>query len=355
MVKSRLSFVVISIGGKMKKAVTIISVAILAAFLMFTSACGDKTTGPAGSLGVSLYKMVPSDASGILTFNIKKLSSLSVFDKIKEDMTKKELAGKEKFFKNYEDFVDKTGIDPKRDFYSVVLAVFGDLKAKTPDFAIIANLHYDKSKILSILKEKVQNLIQEDYLGSTIYKFTDEKGKDVSINFINADFILAGSSNGLKKIIDLSKGKGSSLDTNNKIMGFLKEIKGNPVLSFVFSIPDELKGMKGSGMFQADFSKAEAVFGQVDYIGTDWTGKIVLVSPNEEGNKKMKTTLDGLKGFGAMAGPEFAELVNSITISASPRDLTISLSISTELLEKLKKKAEQKMKKIKGKTPATFH
>jgi hypothetical protein len=69
----------------------------------------------------------------------------------------------------------------------------------------------------------------------------------------------------------------------------------------------------------------------------------------------MKTSLDGLKGFGAMAGPEFTELVNSISISASPENLTISISISNELLEKLKKKAKKKIGNMKDDSIPSFN
>ncbi len=339
----------------MKKTITITLSLMLTAFLAVNTGCGNKTTGPASSSGVSLYEMVPADASGVFTLNIKKLSSLSVFDKMQKDIANDDFTGKDKFFKNYEDFVDKTGIDPKKDLYSVVIAVFGDMKAKSPEFSIIANLKYDKTKILSILKEKVKPLTEESYLGSTIYKFKDEKEKDIAMSFIAPDLISAGTPVALKKTLDLSKGKIKSLETNKKIMGFLKRIKGDPILSFVFPIPPELRAVKGSGMFRMDLSKAEAVIGHANYSGTDWTGNIILISQNEDGNKKMKTSLDGLKGFGAMAGPEFAELVNSINISASPENLTISISISNELLEKLKKKAKKKIGNMKDESVPSFN
>lgn len=340
----------------MKKNFTTASIFALASLLiLFSVGCDNKTAGPSGPDGVSVFKMVPADATGMFMINFKKLASLSVFDKMKEDIAKKELPDKVKIFENYNDFVTKTGIDPKKDLYSVVFAVYGDMgkaKEKQPDFSMILNLKYEKEKILSILKEKVESLSQFDYLGAKLYKFKDEKGKDVALYFSENNFISAGTENGLKKIVDLAKGKVKSLDSNKKMMEYVSRIEGSPVFEFVFAVPEDVRGMKGSGMFQADLSKAEAVYGDVDYTGMDWSGKLVMVSQNEEGNKKLKTTLDSLKGFGAMAGPEFAELINNINISSSPENLTISFTVSTELLEKLKKKAEQKMGSMKsGKSP----
>ena len=97
-------------------------------------------------------------------------------------------------------------------------------------------------------------------------------------------------------------------------------------------------------MFKADLSKAEVIVGQVDYTGSAWEGEIAVVCPNEEGNKQLVNALNGLKGMAAMGGPEVAELVNNINLSASADQITLTFSITDELIDKLKKKMEEKAK-----------
>ncbi len=332
-----------------------ILILILGAFLIFTSGCGDETSLPSESPDYSFLRMIPADTSGFFTLNIKKLSSLPIFEKIKEDFVKKDTLNKKKQFKDYADFVEKTGINPKKDLNSIVFAVFGSINPDKPDFSVIANLRYDKGKLLNIMKEKIEDLKEETYLGKSLFTFEEMKGKKVGFSMISGNKITFGSIPGVRKVIKLSNGEGKSAESNAKITSLFKRMKGNPMASFLFLIPEKQRVKKDAGMFKIDFTKAEAVYGNIDYTGMDWSSNIVLVSKNEEGNKQLKSTIEGLMGLGSAFGPEVAELVKNIEITAAADTLSISIIISSELLEKLKKKAEEKMKGIKDKSPSQFH
>ncbi len=330
----------------MKKVTAILTVLMFALVMSIVTGCDDSEKGDisAGSGILSLYKMIPENATGFFALNIKKLTSLSVFDKMTKDLEKDEIKKKIDMFENYQDFINKTGIDPKQDMSGAVFIFFNEMDSKEQDFSVIANVSYDKNKILALLKEKNKELKEEDYNGSTIYTLKGDKGKEGGLIFMSENLAAAGTISGLKKIVDLSKGLTKNIYSNKRMTSYLEKAGSSSILNFVFDFPQKMKGKKGNGMFSADLSKAEALYGSINYEGSSWIGDIILVSPNESGNKQLVTTINSFKGLGAMAGPEVAELVNNIDISSTADSLRLSFTISTDLLEKLKTKAEQKAK-----------
>ena len=329
----------------MKKTNILVTFVIMISMLALVTGCDDKTSvGETAADLVSLYNYVPDTATGLFTINFNKLTSISAFDKMKDDMKFDDLSKKQKLFKNYQDFIEKTGIDPKKDIKSAVVAIFSELDEKEPELSFIANLNYDKQKLLALLKESGKDFQTSDFNGMTMYSGKDEKGKEAGFIFLSDNIITAGTIEGVKKVAGLAGKGGKNILADPKMKSYMDKVGGSSIFSFIFRFPEKLKGMKGNSMIQADFSKAEALYGNVDFNSNTWIGKFVLVSYNEEGNTNLVTTLNGLKGLGAMGGPEIAELINNIDISATADSIVLSFKISGELLEKLKAKAEEKTK-----------
>lgn len=329
----------------MKRINLLVTFLMIVSTLVLITGCDDKTSSSASSADqVELYSYIPDTATGLFTINFKKFTSISAFDKIKDDMKFDDLSKKQKFFKDYEDFIEKTGIDPKKDINSVVVAVFSELDDKDPELSVIANLNYDKQKLLAVLKESGKDFQTSDFNGRTLYSGKDEKGKEAGFIFLTDNIITAGSIEGVKKVAALSGKEGKNILDDPKMKSYMEKAGNSSIFSFVFRFPEKMKGMKGNSMIQADLSKAEALYGNVNFDNNTWMGKFVLVSFNEEGNTNLVTTLNGLKGLGAMGGPEIAELINNIDISATADSIILSFEISGELLEKLKAKAEEKTK-----------
>lgn len=329
----------------MKKNNLLLTFLVILSTLVFITGCDEKTSSGAASADqVELYNYVPDTATGLFTINFNKLTSISAFDKIKDDMKFDDLSKKQKLFKNYEDFIKKTGIDPKKDVNSIVVAIFSELDEKDPELSVIANLNYDKQKLLAVLKESGKDFQTSDFNGQTLYSGKDEKGKEAGFIFLTDNIITAGSIEGVKKVAALSGKGGKNILDDPKMKSYMEKAGSSSIFSFVFRFPEKMKGMKGNQMIQADLSKAEALYGNVDFDSNNWMGKFVLASYNEEGNTNLVTTLNGLKGLGAMGGPEIAELINNIDISATADSIVLSFKISGELLDKLKAKAAEKSK-----------
>jgi hypothetical protein len=254
-------------------------------------------------------------------------------------------------FENYQDFVDKTGIDPKKDIHAMVFGLYGELGAKEPDTVFLANLNYTQNTLLTIIKEKAPGYTEETYNGVGVHKFNDEKGKDMALSFLSENLIAAGRPDLLMKVIDLHKGKGQSITANETMKPHFNKIKPGAIATFIFGFPQEAKKVHDSGMFKVDLTKAEAVVGYFDNEGNTWTGEITMISHNEEANQQLVSTLNGFKVMAAAGGPEVEEVVKNMDLKASADSVKLKVTMTEELLEKLRTKISGTMTPPPTQTP----
>jgi len=213
----------------------------------------------------------------------------------------------------------------------------GKIGGEEPDMVAVLKINYNKDKILGLIKEKGGKIVEETYNGVPVFKVQDN-GKEQMFSFVSSAIIAFGVPDGVKKVIDLSKGGKSVLD-NEKMKPFLGKMKTDAIASFLLELPDEAKKVhEVGGMFKMDLTKAEAVLGFMDYSNKTWSGEIEMISKNEEGNQQLVTTLNSLKMLGGGAGPEVAELVNNINITGTAESIKMNITITEELMEKLQEK-----------------
>ena len=327
----------------MRKRLLIFSITALLSTLLMISGCGGEKA-PIGSGGeMDLFSLLPDHAAGVFSVNFKKMAQLAIFDKIIKDAEKEKTEKPGKLFESYQDFVDKTGIDPKKDIHSMAFGLYGELGAKEPDTVFLANLNYQQNTLLTIIKEKAPGYMEETYNGVGVHKFKDEKGNDMALSFLSNNIIAAGRPDLLSKVIDLHNGKGKSITANENMKPHLNNFKSDAIACFVFGFPQEAKKVHDRGMFKIDLSEAEAVVGYVDYAGKTWTGEIMMISHNEEANQQLVSTLNGLKMMAAAGGPEVEEVVKNIDIKASADSVKLKVTVDEELMEKLRSKIAGKM------------
>jgi hypothetical protein len=328
-----------------KLAVTFMFTFTLMSLFVMTGCGGEKPgdTGPAAPSAVEnkLFSLLPADSAGVFSINIKKLTHLEFFDKMIKEAEAKPVDS-DSPFDSYNDFVAKSGIDPKKDIYGMAAAIYGPIgPAANPDVVVVVQMNFDQNMLLRLMKAQGEKYAEETYKDVAVYNFKDSKGKDMSMAFVAGDVLAAGYPAGLKKVIDLSKGEGQSALQNNLLKGYMQKFDTNAILSFAMQFPEAEKKVRDGGMFKFDLSKAEALVGHVDYSGGEWQGKLVLVSHNPEGNDQLVSTLNGMKMMGAALGPEIAELLTNMDLSAKSDSIVLKITISDELLEKLQKFSEK--------------
>lgn len=328
----------------MKKKLLVLVLVLFA--LVLVPACKKKGAGQMNS--EAMLGMVPEGPVMLMAFNFQQFAGLDFFDKtVKEDWQKNAKAGKA--FKDYRDFVQKTGIDLEKDVYCVVGAIYGGFDKENPEAIGIVNLKYDPDKLLAVFQANQVISGEEKYGDRAIYTLkTDDAKKDMRLAFLNKSSIAIGSPLQVKTAIDLSLKKGNNVLKTAALMKYVDKMDKNVMFWLaVGSIPEKMKSAPAGGMMPVDLSKAEAFTAFVDYKNKTFSGELRLISQNETGNKQIADMLNGLKSLGAMGAskePELGQLLNSIQLSSAADHVKLTFSLSEELMNKLGAKAKDKAK-----------
>ncbi|MCP4149473.1 MAG: hypothetical protein GY757_17125, partial [bacterium] len=135
----------------MKKVLTTSLIAVLALTLMVFTACGGDGA-KVGKGGVNLLTFIPDSATAVFTLNFDKIATLDFYDEMIKDAEKQAKDVPGKIFKDYQEFVAKTGIDTKKHVHAVAFAILGAVGPAKPNFVGVANVECDKNKILAVVK-----------------------------------------------------------------------------------------------------------------------------------------------------------------------------------------------------------
>jgi len=319
---------------------------LIPALLLAVPACKKKAAGQMSS--EAILSMVPEGPVMLMAFDFQRFAGLNFFDKtLKEDWQKNATSAKD--FKDYNEFVQKTGVDLQKDVYTVVAAIYGGFESEHPEFLAVANMKYDEAKLQAVLKEKGVLAAEEPYGGLTLYTLkNDDASKDVRLAFLNKTNILIGSPLPVKKAIDLAAKNGKNVLETAALMKYVDKLDKKSMFWLALgSIPAKMKEAPAGGMMPVDLSKAEAFTAVVDFKNKTLSGELRLISNNEAGNKQIVEMLNGLKALGAMGSakePELGQLLNGIQLTASADAIALTFSLPEELMNKLGDKAKDKAK-----------
>jgi hypothetical protein len=328
----------------MKKKVLVLSLVLIA--LVLVPACKKKTAGQLSS--EDMLAMVPDGPVMLMAFNFQQFAALDLFDKtFKQNWQQNQKAGM--VFKDYQDFVNQTGVDLQKDVYGVVAAVYGKFESENPELVGIVNLKYDPDKLLAVFKKNGEFTGEETYRDRILYSLkSKDPAKEMRLTFLNQSNIAFGSPLQLKKAIDLNLDKGKSVLQTVAMMKYVDKMNKNVMFWMAIgNIPEKMKSAPAGGMMPVDLSKAEAFTAFADFKNKTLSGELRLVSQNETGNKQIVDMLNGLKSLGAMGAskePELGELLNSIQLSSAADHIKLTFSLSEELMNKLGAKAKDKAK-----------
>lgn len=329
----------------MKKFIVSFSVSLFMLVLLGVSGCGTKTTGEAAGFQ-DLLTVIPEKATGVFVVNLHGITQLEFFKEQMEKARAGELDNENEFFKNYMEFIDQTGLNPEKDLKSMVVALFAEPEMGTEtggNFVAVMELDYDREKMLGFINAKNPNCQTEDYQGMMIYNLVMEKDQNVDLVFLNDHAVAMGRKDNLKSVIDLELKGGKNITGNPRLKPYLDQLLPEKLLGFVMVIPEKIKESQPQGApFEMDLTKAEILHGFIGHDGKVWSGEMTLVSKDEESNKQIVNLLNGLKGMAALGGPEVAEVVSNINLSASSDNIKLTFSISDVLLKKLQTKLKEK-------------
>jgi hypothetical protein len=321
----------------MKKAA---SIGLIVLFTVFLASCAPSSSIKAGSATAeSLVRLLPKTTLGVIAIDVHRGMATASVSKILQDPQAKE---------KYDEFVKLAGIDPMKDVYFVVMGLTATPNAKSQEGGIIVNLKYNKDNLLATMKEKAPEFQSESYNGTAIYSNLDGSAtKQTTLAaFLDDSNILFGSEAGVKGIIDVYQKKAESVMKNAAMAGVLKKVDKAAMAWGAFSVPPDLikKGAESIPQLKV-LEGVTAVTMSFDYRLSNFIADIRTIGGTEEQNKNLASTLNGLKGLGAMMGgqePALADLLNGIEISSGQDFVRLYVSVSEDVMDKLGKAAQAK-------------
>lgn len=327
------------------KKFTAFGIMIIFVLFAFVS-CGTKPSAPkAGSAKAEdMLSLIPQDVTGVFFVDFHRAAAIEFIDKtIKEDEN----------YQKYQEFIEKSGIDPQKDIYFVAVGIKGgaaQAQANANGTGIV-NLKYNKESLLALIKEKAAEeegeLVEEEYNGVTIYAWKqNEKGGGIA--FLDESNIVLGDVGNVKSVIDIYQKKGENVFKNEKLSALLDKVNKDAMLwgAVTFS-PEEISKMTAENPLLGSLEAIDAAFISFNYEDRNIIAEIKLMSSDETQNKQVADFLNGLKGMGGMMAaqdPNVGELLSRIEIISGADHVGIYASIPEDLINKLKEKTAEKEK-----------
>ncbi len=323
------------------KKVTIIGISIIFVLFSFIS-CGKKAKAPAaGSASAEdMLTLLPANLTGVIVIDAHRaMTTKMVSDFIEKDEN----------YKEYQEFITKTGLDPQKDIYFLAVGIKEGTDETKEKVGAVLNLKYDKESLLALIKEKQKEteekkeLIEEQYKGFTLYTPEDED-EDFTMAFLDESNIAVGNSEGIKSVIDVYQKEADNVFKNEILYSLIADANKKAMVWGAFTLSESAKEnvVKDNPMFQA-LKGVSSLTMFFDYKNANLSAEIKVNSLDETNNKKVAEFLTGIKSLGAMAAgekPEIGEILDKIEITSATDHVTVSANIPEELLQKLKAEPE---------------
>ncbi len=291
--------------------------------------------------------VLPSGAKVLFSLDFARFAKLDLFDQMVGKPSDGDAKPGAFPFKDYTDFVAKTGVDPKKDVFAIAGGVYGELQGENPDLVISVAWRADRGRVLAELRKGKEKLKEETVGAAVVLTPADPAQQGWSMAFVGNDLLLLGSAGRVRESIGLATGKGGGVLNDARFKKPLAKLdRGSLFWLILGELPAGLKsGAQQGSPFPVNLEKAEAFFMSADFRDAKLSADLQLLLADEKSSAQIATTLNGIKGLGAAAAaqdPDAGQLLNSLQITSSADGVRISLAIPEALLKKMAEKAKEK-------------
>jgi hypothetical protein len=231
---------------------------IIASALLALSGCKSTSGTTAAKEDLAL---APKQTDIVLMANVARMRGTAMWKKLIDARD-----GNPQSKKDYQEFVQKSGLDPFQHIDSVFLAVpqgGGDTK----EFVAVVRGKLDEQKLIAYAREQAKKEGREvkttEYGGKKIY--SDSQKGEAFAAFLDAKTAVIGGKEWIKKSIDLAAGKGESAKLNGELAGLMKRAKTSDAVWGAGIVPQSARdNFKNDPRLQAAATMKD-IFGSVDF------------------------------------------------------------------------------------------
>jgi hypothetical protein len=281
--------------------------------------------------GPDELQYVPADAAVVAYADIRDVMNSEFRQRFKD-------VGPSAEEKN--EFEEKTGLNFEEDIDSVVVAVTGSV-ANQPkkSFLVLGKGRYDPARLEALA---IQHGAQvTDYEGKRLLTHTED-GDDVAVGFVEADLVAFGNLAMVKASIDARRDN-RNIVSNNDMMKLVNELDDAnawavgrfDAIAQQANLPSEIQAQMPQITW---FSAAGHINGGV-------SGQFKAEARDEESAKNLRDVLGGFLAMARMQAankPAMQQLADSLIVSGDGKNVALSFSIPTEVLDVLESLAKSR-------------
>jgi hypothetical protein len=289
----------------------------------FSTSAFSREGGPAE------LQLVPSNAALVAYADVRDIMTSDLRQKVRSTLPMKE--------DGQHEFQNQTGINIETDIDHVIAAVVpaGEQTGRIPGSVIVlARGRFDQVKIEALMREHGATV--EEYKGARIVVGDSPHGKTtVSLAFLEPGLVAVGSSALVHDAVDLKSG-GSSLATNDEMMGLIKDLDtGNAWAAGRF---DALTSQANLPSGVAQQLPSVTFFSVSAHIDSGIRGTLRAESRDEDSANGLRDVVRGFLGLArlqASSRPELATVLQSLQLGGAGRTVTLSFDLPATAIDAL--------------------
>jgi len=245
---------------------------------------------------------------------------------------------------DYHDFVEKTGVDIKKDV-DVVWA--GTMPAEHDNNVggLIAKGRFDEKRIVDYMRKKHGDDFDKlSYRGHDVYTTDDREGL---VSFLDSKTVVAGEKTWVEAVLDQSEDQPASVLDNPAMAAYIKDVSGKSRLWGVANLEDMsekwARQIRDSGSGFSGTKSLEHMRSILFYTVVEKEANIVVRGnfSSDDDAKNLAEAITGFKALGKMMmadDREAVDMLNDIKIVSDGQTVEISTHVDSRLINKVKEK-----------------
>ncbi len=333
----------------------IFAVALMASALF---GCSSGMPARAAAVDSELAALLPPDAVSLMGVDVARLREASVYRYLEEEGG----AAGRGFDNSMEDFIEKTGFDPRQDLESLLVASWGEVGQvafpQDAPFLVAARGRFDQDALGETFRKA--GALREDYRGIGVYSLggraaggsdgNDDAGPPsggaaFSLAFLDAETALAGPAGALRQSLDRRLDGGPSLADNATLIELAETIPSTNHVWAVSRQPGRWMPEQQPGAEPVPHQPAMKILKTMEQstFGLDLNDGLTMQAeglfPTPEGAKLLGDAARGLIAMGRLLiSPQQAGLtafLDSIAVAEEAAMVKISIDMDMPSFRKM--------------------
>lgn len=280
-------------------------------------------------------RYLPADSQGVFGVNVREFINSSFYGQL-------EARHGGEIGSDLQEFVAKTGVDPRKDIDYIVAAVLRSGESRGGGVAIAVGTHeFNSEQIKSYIYSHCVP-IEVDYHNAQVLMIPEHNGDrlEKGIAFLGGNMIALGDLETLKKVIDVQSGVegAAGIESNSTLAPLIGRVNTGEMFWFAGDAQAVLSKAPANAPFAENLSSVQTVFGTLN-INEEVIGTIVATTRDPETAGKLADVARGFKALGQLASdqnPELTSLMAGIDIFQEDSSVTVKVNFPTDILEKLR-------------------